>query len=178
MNLLRILPLVFTLAASAASVDALTREGQWEPNQWPAFQAMLNRPAPKLPLSRWAMGKVTPAAMKGSIVVVDFWATWCGPCIQAIPHNNRLLAEYGRRGVVLIGACTGGREENMEQVARAAGGTYPIAVAAAGTAADWGVKFFPTYAIVDRKGRLRSIGIRPDYVEKVLDALLAEPDPR
>ena len=162
------------LVAGPSPTEALTREGQWEPAQWPAFQAMLNRPAPKLELSRWALGKVGGAEMKGSILVVDFWATWCGPCLQAIPHNNQVATRYRGRGVRLLGACTGGREETMEAVARAAGATYPTAVATPATAAAWKVKFFPTYAVIDRKGILRSIGIRPDFLEPVLDALLAE----
>ena len=57
---------------------------------------------------------------------------------------------------------------------RAAGGAYPIAVASQATAARWGISYFPTYAVIDRKGILRSIGIQPGYLEKVLDALLAE----
>jgi thiol-disulfide isomerase/thioredoxin len=172
--LLLIPSLSLALAAGNPAVDALTRDGQWEAGQWPIFQFLVNRPAPPLALSRWALGEAGPAQMRGRIVVVDFWATWCAPCIEAIPHNNQLQAKYRGRGVLLVGACTGGREETMEAVARAAGAAYPTAVASQATAAAYRIRFYPTYAIIDRKGNLRSIGIRPQYLERILDALLVE----
>jgi len=168
------LSLSLSLAAAGSRVDALNLEGQWEPGQSGAFQAMLNKPAPELKLSRWALGEVTPAQMKGRIILADFWATWCAPCRQAFPHNSAIQEKYRSKGVLVVGACTGGREEGMEAVARASGGKYPTAVAAPDTAAAWNLGFFPTYAVIDRKGMLRAIGIKPDYVEKILDALLAE----
>lgn len=175
MNDFLALPLAcMTLAAAGSPVALLTRQGQWEATQWPAFRAMLDRPAPELGLSRWAFGEIPPSRRQGRIVVVDFWATWCGTCLESIPHNNQIQAKYRDRGVVLMGACTGGQEESMEAVARGAGAAYPTAVASAATAAAWKIRYFPTYAVIDRRGKLRSIGIRPDYLDRVLDALLAE----
>lgn len=62
----------------------------------------------------------------------------------------------------------------MAEVARATGLAYPTARASAATTAAWKVQWWPTYAVIDRNGQVRALGIRPDYVEKVVDALLAE----
>ena len=61
---------------------------------------------PELELSDWVdeKKKLTADDMKGKIVVVDYWATWCGPCIASIPHNNEVAKEYADKGVVVVGA--------------------------------------------------------------------------
>jgi thiol-disulfide isomerase/thioredoxin len=134
------------------------------------------KPMPKLELSGWVNGEVKPDEMKGKVVIVDFYATWCGPCMAAIPHNNELMEKFGKDGLVIVGVCTSKRgQEKMEETVKEKGMKYP-------TAKDpelksqkaWRVNYYPTYAIVDRKGNVRVIGLQPDHVEEVVKKLLAE----
>ena len=138
--------------------------------------ALEGKPMPALDLAVWTNGLVKPADMKGKVVIVDFYATWCGPCMAAIPHNNELLKKYKDKGLVIVGVCTSNRgQDKMEQTVKARGMEYP-------TARDpqlksqkaWEVQYYPTYAIVDRKGIVRIIGLQPPHVEEVVKKLLAE----
>jgi thiol-disulfide isomerase/thioredoxin len=138
--------------------------------------ALEGKPMPKLDLAGWVNGQVKPEELKGKVVVVDFYATWCGPCMAAIPHNNELLKQYKDKGLVIVGVCTSNRgQEKMEQTAKDRGIEYPTARDPQLTSAKaWQVHYYPTYAIVDRKGTVRIIGLKPDHVEQVVKKLLAE----
>src|SRR5882762_10303850 len=99
-----------------------------DPKDRASHAALEGKPMPALDLSNWSNGEVKPADMKGKVVIVDFYATWCGPCMAAIPHNNELLKKYKSKGLVIVGVCTSNRgQAKMEETAKEKGIEYPTA---------------------------------------------------
>ena len=99
-------PIRFSL--SALMMAALTA---------PAFATDLFDPAPPLQVSKWVKGKaVNLSEGKGkNVYVIEFWATWCGPCRKSIPHLTELQKKYKDKGVIFIGVSTDS-EKTVKQV--------------------------------------------------------------
>jgi cytochrome c biogenesis protein CcmG/thiol:disulfide interchange protein DsbE len=148
------------------------------PKQKAKHDAMIGEPMPTLTLSHWIGDPQSAETMHGKVVIIDFWATWCGPCKRAIPHNNELYEKYADDGLVLIGVCGSSGQDKMPAVARQYKIAYPIARDAKLVSAKaWNVFFWPTYAAVDRSGIVRAIGLKPQSLDPVIRKLLAEPAP-
>ena len=65
-------------------------------------QSIEGQPAPAFELSDLSGAKVNSKSLKGTIYILDFWATWCGPCVASLPHLDDLNTEYGPQGVKMF----------------------------------------------------------------------------
>src|ERR1051325_11733963 len=70
-------------------------------------------PAPKLQTGKWVQGDPVKEFKKGNAYIVEFWATWCGPCRVSIPHLNDIHTKYKGKGLVVIGQDCFERDESL-----------------------------------------------------------------
>ena len=169
-----------TLIAGTARAAQEKFPADWfwgESDQRAKQDELVGKPMPKLEVDGWLNGKkVTTDDMKGKIVVIDFWATWCGPCLAALPENNEIAKDHAAEGVLVVGVCgSGSGQERMEEVAKERKIEYAVAKDSTQKAAElWRVMWWPTYGIIDRKGNLRALGVKSSHVKDVVEALLKE----
>jgi peroxiredoxin len=123
-------------------------------------------PAPAFRLSRLGGGApLTLASFRGKAVVVNFWASDCGPCKQEMPRLQRAARRWAGRGAAVVGVDTIDSHRAAQDFARKHGVTYPIGFDDVGEIASrYGVAYTPTTFFVDRRGRIvkRVLGPVPD----------------
>lgn len=155
--------LVFTL--SPASSEAAARRGQ---------------PAPAFKLFALNGLPVSSEGLKGSVVVLDFWATWCPHCRDSIPFLSRLHRAYAAQGLQVIGmSADEGGERTVKKYVEGKSIPYMIVMANSKIISDYGVRALPVVYIIDRQGVVREqvIGFSDQagkVIENLVKKLLAE----
>ncbi|HEX9101646.1 MAG TPA: redoxin domain-containing protein, partial [Polyangia bacterium] len=138
--------------------------------------ALVGREAPDFQPSVQAGAKLGRlSTMRGKVVVIDFFATWCGPCVEAMPHVEELHRKLGGKGLVVMGVSN----ESRDIVARAAERfhvTYPLASDdGEGVSTSYQVFALPTMVVIDRKGVVREVAISDtDAVDSAVAAALKD----
>ncbi|MBS1714463.1 MAG: TlpA family protein disulfide reductase [Armatimonadetes bacterium] len=134
----------------------------------PNVKDMEGKPLPAFAMRTVDNKKVDNATIKGKPVLIDFWATWCGPCKKASPLLQQLHTKYKSKGLVVIGA--NGLED--ESGPSAASGyarehkyTYVFTHSNDGLMSKWAVQALPTMLLVDRTGKVVKVQI--GYSDKV-----------
>ena len=122
--------------------------------------------APEVVLADLDGGTLRLSDHRGKVVLLGFWATWCGPCRREVPRLKALDAAYGARGLDIIGLSV---DQDGEEVVRAFlrehGVTWPNAVAGEDVIASFGtIDAIPTTFVIDRRGNIahRFVGLQSE----------------
>jgi thiol-disulfide isomerase/thioredoxin len=167
------LPLLLALVPALPATTA----GQGQATLVPGSEA------PPLSIASWIQGEPVKALERGQVYVLEFWATWCSPCLASMPHVSRLAAQYAERGVTVIGITStdsrGNTLERVREMVREKADVLRYRVA-------WdkgretneaylraaGQNSIPTSFVIDREGRIAYIG-HPMFLDEPLAGVVA-----
>ncbi|MFZ1729544.1 MAG: redoxin family protein [Bacteroidota bacterium] len=189
-------------AFTAKARKQLPSEVKWEKIQASVNDAMtelaekreaLNKPATKWKEHDWlGSNDLSLDALKGKVVLVDFFATWCKPCIMAFPHMKEWQEKYADKGLVIVGLTTyqgrydGGTVTPAEELKKLKDEFIPkhklswaVGIEKSGrqTMMDYGVSGIPHVVLIDRAGKVQYVKVGAtdfDKTEKKIKQLLAD----
>jgi thiol-disulfide isomerase/thioredoxin len=145
---------------------------------------LLNKPAPSFVVTDLNGARMNLNDL-GKVILIDFWATWCGPCREIAPVIISLYETYSDQGLVVLGIAVNDTQRAVEKYVKDNGIPYPIIAAfskddtpLAKIVQDYGVRAIPTLVLVDKSGIVRhvSVGTGPDKAkfQKELGKLISD----
>lgn len=164
------LQLVMALLACTASVSAMAE----------VLPAAQSPQAPDFTLTSVQGSNVKLSELRGSIVLVNFWASWCGPCRTEMPALDQLSRQYADLGVVVLGVNVETESDGLNAYLSDIPVSFPVLLDQQNIASKaYSVEAMPTTVIIDKDGKVRALhrayqpGFEKKYEEDI-HALLAE----
>ncbi|MBI2813573.1 MAG: TlpA family protein disulfide reductase [Opitutae bacterium] len=173
MNPLRLISVLVVVVALIAGAVLLRNR----PGPAAAQGATTALPAPAWKLKDLDGREVSSGQFKGKVVVVDFWATWCGPCVEEIPGYIALQKKYGAAGLVVVGVSLDRKgPAHVKQFAQAKGMNYTLVMGDEAVVEAFGdFQAIPTTFLISRDGRIlhqKTGGMPAEEYEKLVKVAL------
>jgi len=139
-----------------------------------ASSGMEGQPAPDFALKSSTGENLRLSEYRGDVVMINFWATWCGPCRQEMPLLDELYARYQRVGFNLLGVNIDDDSRRAMQMIDELGVNFPVLFDARKEVSElYQVEAMPVTILVDREGMVRYVhhGYKPGYENAYLDQI-------
>jgi thiol-disulfide isomerase/thioredoxin len=138
----------------------------------------MDQPAPQFTMTMLDGTPVTLASLEGRVVVLDFWGTWCEPCMAEMPTILKVHRQYQVNGnVVFLAVNPGWHDDTPEKIRDVVGKKHmdvPVALASFGTAKSFAIEGLPTLIVIDRKGHIRMEDVGYDEDEPLESELTGQ----
>lgn len=139
-----------------------------------ALAAGASEPAPDFELPLRGGGSVKLSALRGQVVMINFWASWCAPCRQEFPILDEMYRKYQPMGFTLVGVNVESETGDAERFLASMPVSFPVAFDSENSVSgQYGVSAMPTTLLVDRKGNVRWLhraykpGDENEYLDQV-----------
>ena len=141
-----------------------------------ASSGLAGQEAPDFALKSASGSNLRLSEYRGKVVMINFWATWCGPCRQEMPLLDDLFARYERVGFSLLGVNIDDDSSRAMEMAKELGVSFPVLFDERKEVSKlYQVEAMPVTVLVDREGKVRHVhlGYKPGYEEKYLTEIRA-----
>jgi peroxiredoxin len=148
------------LTASACASSSTSGPGAASKPGEACSHGLCGQPAPDFSVNATSngSGKIAMSSLKGKVVVVDFWATWCEPCKKSFPNLQQLNVKYKASGLEIVGISEDDDASGIAEFGKNYGAKFPLAWDQGKTVASkYDPKTMPTSFIIDRKGIVRFV---------------------
>jgi len=139
-----------------------------------ASSGLTGQPAPDFALKSSSGDNLRLSEHRGDVVMVNFWATWCGPCRQEMPLLDELYSRYQRVGFSLLGVNIDDNSSKAMNMISELGVSFPVLFDSRKEVSKlYDVDAMPVTVIIDREGTVRYVhqGYKPGYEEMYLDQI-------
>lgn len=136
-----------------------------------AQAGLIGSPAKSFTLTSLDKKTISLDSLKGKVVILNFWATWCPPCRAEIPEFIQFYRDFEKKGVAIIGLGVNESDAALQKFSRANKISYPVANDKGNRVASLygGIRSIPTTFVIDRKGIIRDMRVGGIDREELLE---------